>query len=931
MRRKKAARLVALLVFTSTFYLCLTILPEPAVATTLYVGGSGPGNYTSIQTAIDAATQGDTVFVYNGTYFEHISITKPLSLIGERKETTRIVSNGSAEVVKVTGDWVNITGFAIENSDNHISIRLSGSKSTNLTSNDFGIRGVYISGTKIKYWNTHDIDDTNTVNGKPVHYWKNVTGGTVPSGAGQVILANCTGVHVKDQSISQVYTGILLGFSSGNRISDVRISNTSIGVEFSYSHGNAFENSSLNGNRYGMYFWFSDSNTIENDTVSVSKQGIGSYYSNNFTISRNKVYNNSQGFYIAHSDNNTVVDNNFSGSPFSDLWLQNTKRNRIENNTFISDLWRPLGGVWYKGGWSIRLEGGSNSSVLNNRIWSYRQGMLVWDQTYTTVLNNTISGGGIEILGGSLEHWNTHIIDTTNTVNGRPVRYWKNVTGGTVPLDAGQVILANSTDVLVENQNIYNTSTGICMGFSKGNTVVHNIVTGSENGFGIYNSASNYMSNNTASNNSYGIGVGASISSLGTNNTIAGNTIGNSLIGMIVGKCSNCTVADNTIYLSDENALMMLYSENVTIRDNHFLDNVEGIKVWYAHNNKIYHNNFIRNLRQAYNHLTPNVNQWDDGYPSGGNYWDDYTGVDVKSGPGQDMPGSDGFGDTPYVIDPSSKDRYPSMRPWGFPQTPEILKATLTGNDLGNVTIEWALSPDDGAGLGTVVGYRIFRNTSYNFRGLHYESIATIPNGTSSFVDLQVGEGDPSNYFYQVCAVDMANRTACPRTQAGKFTKSLSTGLNLVSIPLKQSDEGIDTVFQTVDWEEAWTYDSNASRWDSHMKSKPYLGALKSISRYEGIWLNVTRDSNMTVAGLVLFQTAIQLRSGWNLVGFPSFGLNLSVGDLKNVTGATHVESFAASTPPYFLRKLPDSETFKAGNGYWIHLENEATWIIRNS
>ncbi len=925
MRRKKAARLVAMLVFTSTFYLCLSILPEPAKATTFYVGGSGPGNFTSIQTAISAATKGDTVFVYNGTYFEHISITKPLSLIGERKETTRIISNGSAEVVKVTGNWVNISGFTIENSDNYISIRLSGSENTSLTSNDFGVKGVYIYGTRMKDWNTHNIDDTNTVNGRPVYYWKNVTGGTVPTGAGQVILANCTGVSVKDQNISGVYTGILLGFSSGNRISNVTISESRVGVDLRNSHGNIFENSLLIENRIGFASSKSDASLIANNSISESLYGIWIWESKNNTISNNTIFNNSHGAYISYSDNNTVVDNNFSGSPFSDLWLQHTDGNRIENNTFISDLWRPLGDEWYKGGWSIRLSVGSNSSVLNNRIWSYRQGMLVWEQTYTTVLNNTISGGGIEILGRSLEYWNTHIIDTTNTVNGRPVRYWKNITGGTVPLDAGQVILANSTDVLVENQNVYNTSTGIYMAFSQGNKVVHNIVTGSENGFGMYNSANSYMSNNTALNNSYGIGVG------GTNNTIAGNTIGNSVLGMGVGDCSNCTVADNTIYLSDENALRMLYSENVTIRDNNFLDNVGGIKVWYSNNNKIYHNNFIGNQVQAYNHLYPNVNQWDDGYPSGGNYWDDYTGVDVKSGPGQDIPGSDGWGDTPYAIDADSQDRYPSMYPFGYPQTPDILRATLTGNDLENVTIEWSLSPDDGAGLRTVVGYRVFRNTTYNFRGLHYESIATIPNGTTSFVDIQTGEGDPSNYFYQVCAVDVANRTACPRTQAGKFTESLSNGMNLVSIPLKQSDEGIDMVFQTVDWEEAWTYDSNTSIWDSHMKSKPYLGVLKSISRIEGIWLNVTQDSNMTVAGLVLFETAIQLRSGWNLVGFPSFGLNLSVGDLKNVTGATHVEGFAASTPPYFLRRLPDNERLGPGNGYWIHVESDVTWIIRNS
>jgi len=59
------------------------------------------------------------------------------------------------------------------------------------------------------------------------------------------------------------------------------------------------------------------------------------------------------------------------------------------------------------------------------------------------------------------------------------------------------------------------------------------------------------------------------------------------------------------------------------------------------------------------------ANVWDDGYPSGGNYWSDYTGVDVKGGPDQDLPGSDGIGDTPYVLDTNNRDRYPLTKPYG--------------------------------------------------------------------------------------------------------------------------------------------------------------------------------------------------------------------------------------------------------------------------
>jgi len=58
------------------------------------------------------------------------------------------------------------------------------------------------------------------------------------------------------------------------------------------------------------------------------------------------------------------------------------------------------------------------------------------------------------------------------------------------------------------------------------------------------------------------------------------------------------------------------------------------------------------------------VNVWDNGYPSGGNYWSDYNGTDLRKGPGQNVTGSDGIGDTPYIINTNNQDYYPLMMPW---------------------------------------------------------------------------------------------------------------------------------------------------------------------------------------------------------------------------------------------------------------------------
>ncbi len=81
----------------------------------LYVGGSGPGNYTKIQDAIDNATEGDTVFVYSGIYYEYNLKISKLNLIGEDKNTTIIDGQGIFSEVIHTGNDANIHRFTIQN------------------------------------------------------------------------------------------------------------------------------------------------------------------------------------------------------------------------------------------------------------------------------------------------------------------------------------------------------------------------------------------------------------------------------------------------------------------------------------------------------------------------------------------------------------------------------------------------------------------------------------------------------------------------------------------------------------------------------------------------------------------------------------------------------------------------------------------------
>jgi hypothetical protein len=95
---------------------------------TLYVGGSGPGNFTSIQSAINAAAAGDAVFVYDDSspYHEQVMVGKPITLVGENKNTTVIDGGGTfIRNVFIATSGVTVKGFTLANT--HYSMFWSGS------------------------------------------------------------------------------------------------------------------------------------------------------------------------------------------------------------------------------------------------------------------------------------------------------------------------------------------------------------------------------------------------------------------------------------------------------------------------------------------------------------------------------------------------------------------------------------------------------------------------------------------------------------------------------------------------------------------------------------------------------------------------------------------------------------------------------------
>jgi len=79
----------------------------------LYVGGSGFGNFSSIQDAIDISNDNDTIIIYEGTYYENFIVNKSVDIIGFSNDNVKINGNGGLYGIMIRSDYINISGLTI--------------------------------------------------------------------------------------------------------------------------------------------------------------------------------------------------------------------------------------------------------------------------------------------------------------------------------------------------------------------------------------------------------------------------------------------------------------------------------------------------------------------------------------------------------------------------------------------------------------------------------------------------------------------------------------------------------------------------------------------------------------------------------------------------------------------------------------------------
>jgi len=419
-------------------------------------------------------------------------------------------------------------------------------------------------------------------------------------GAG-IVLPERRNVTVKNINIEYFYSALFINNSSNNNIFGVKI----------------------NGNGDGIRLVSSFSNNVSGNIIAPNS-GVGVWleYSSENIISGNNIADNHIGVELWCSSNNSILENVFIDNG---LYVYSSYQNSVENNTVNG---RPL----------VYLERASNYTVTN-------AGQVV------LVRSENIRVENLDLLKATV---GVELLETNNSI------IYSNKIADNI---YGVRLVSSFNNTIVEN-DILKNGVGIFIGYSSFCTVSRNDIKSHMYGVWLIHSSNNsiYENNVTKIETSYGVyGIHLEYCS---NNNISGNNIENFLEGIGLGSVDNHIISGNNIAKSDWYAIWLGYSSSINkIFGNNVVNSKIGIYVQTGIANEIWHNNLIGNFKQVQLESYCGI-IWYYDYPFGGNYWSDYGGIDNYSGIYQNETGSDGIGDTPYVIDAKNIDKYPLMKPW---------------------------------------------------------------------------------------------------------------------------------------------------------------------------------------------------------------------------------------------------------------------------
>ncbi len=301
------------------------------VITTLYVGGSGLSNYSTIGAAVDDAGTGDTIFVYNGTYYDHLMITKNITLMGESYSNTIIDGNFSFEYMY--GIWVdaghcNISNITVKENLYGIVYTQSTRSVVKYTCMNYSVVGIYLISTVQDY----EVNNSNF--------------------SGGILYNN----FIQNNVIVDSLIGIAC---QGNK---TLIANNSICGSFG---------------GYGVYGLFGDNSTVRNNSVVDQLCAVYLYSHDGGVVSNNSAYNCSVGIMLESSYNNSVCNNTLDSGELGGVYIAYSSDNLVYDNVIMN---------MNDTGMNISFSSYNNvvyhNDFVNNEKNAWDDGVNLWNVSY---------------------------------------------------------------------------------------------------------------------------------------------------------------------------------------------------------------------------------------------------------------------------------------------------------------------------------------------------------------------------------------------------------------------------------------------------------------------------------------------------------------------------------------------------------------------
>lgn len=330
-----------------------------------------PDEYPTIQSAIDNASEGTTIFVKNGTYNEHITIIKSLKIYGSDTAPTIIRSSEGGDVVNIRANNVTFARFRIEGDirtwagiyiqqshnnqildnvvvDSHHGIRIWDSSNITLRNNsmtnnsfNFGVWGLFLAHF------LHNIDDSNLVDGKPIRYLINEKNKTISSDAGYVALVNSTNIIVKDLKLEKNFDGVIAVYSTSITIQNITSTSNNYGIHFVSSNSSIINQNNIQENYAGFLLDLSNDNDISKNNFSNNQIGLQFSYSPLIperrsaenSIHENNIAGNNDGIQAIGAISNKFCSNKIANNTRSGTLLSGSAYNIFCGNTFSENTW----------------------------------------------------------------------------------------------------------------------------------------------------------------------------------------------------------------------------------------------------------------------------------------------------------------------------------------------------------------------------------------------------------------------------------------------------------------------------------------------------------------------------------------------------------------------------------------------------------------